>query len=169
MPIDRTSARRPRARDAKPPQTGPGERSTLLGFLDHLRDAVAAKVEGVPDPQVRTPGVPSGTNVLGLVAHLTSVERFHFLGEDVRDWAATMHPAPEQTPEDVVAAYRDAVGRANEVIGEYSDLGLAAPLPPRRRSAPSMRWLLVHMIEETGRHAGHADILREQIDGATGR
>ena len=111
----------------------------------------------------------SGTNVLGLVTHLTAVERFYFLGEDVRDWAATMHPGAEQTPEEVIAAYRDAVARANEVIGEYSDLGRPAPRPPRKRSAPSMRWLLVHMIEETGRHAGHADILREQIDGATGR
>ncbi|MBW0106718.1 DinB family protein [Pseudonocardia sp. KRD-291] len=141
----------------------------MLGFLDHLREAVAAKAEGAPDPQVRTPGVPSGTNVLGLVTHLTSVERFHFLGEDVRDWAATMHADPGQMTEEVLAAYRDVVGRANEVIGGYADLNLAAPLPAGRTSAPSMRWLLVHMIEETGRHAGHADILREQIDGATGR
>ncbi len=67
------------------------------------------------------------------------------------------------------AGYRDAVRRANSVIEACADLAAPAPLAPGRRSAPSMRWVLAHMIEETGRHAGHADILREQIDGATGR
>ena len=55
------------------------------------------------------------------------------------------------------------------VITACPDLSLPAPRPPRRGAPPTMRWVLVHMIEETGRHAGHADILREQIDGATGR
>jgi hypothetical protein len=75
---------------------------------------------------------------------------------------------PEETVEDLVAAYRETVRRANEVIESYTDLTLPAPTPPGKQPS-SMRWLLVHMIEETGRHAGHADILREQIDGATGR
>ncbi|RZT84838.1 uncharacterized protein DUF664 [Pseudonocardia sediminis] len=169
MPPEITSARRARRTDTKPPQTAGDEKSVLLGFLDYLRDAVAAKAEGAPDPQVRTPGVPSGTSVLGLVKHLTAVEGSYFLGVDVRNWAATHRPAPGETPEELFAAYRDVVRRANEVIATYDDLALPAPLPPRKTSAPSMRWLLVHMIEETGRHAGHADILREQIDGATGR
>ena len=69
----------------------------------------------------------------------------------------------------MLADYREAIRRANEVIEACTDLTGPAPRPPRRRSAPSMRWLLVHMIEETGRHAGHADILREQIDSAIGR
>ncbi|WP_083933812.1 DUF664 domain-containing protein [Kribbella catacumbae] len=69
----------------------------------------------------------------------------------------------------MVAAYREVVGKSNQVIESYTDLTLPAPAPTRKRQAPTMRWLLVHMIEETGRHAGHADILREQIDGATGR
>ncbi|MCO1654844.1 DinB family protein [Pseudonocardia humida] len=155
--------------DARPPRTAADERSTLVGFLDYLRSAIAAKAEGVPEPQVRAAGVPSGTNLLGLVKHLTAVERFYFLGEDVADWAGTMRATPEETVDRVLAAYRDAIARANEVIGTYSDLALPAPRPSRRASAPSMRWLLVHMIEETGRHAGHADILREQIDGSTGR
>ncbi|OLM33379.1 mini-circle protein [Pseudonocardia sp. Ae717_Ps2] len=68
-----------------------------------------------------------------------------------------------------MAAYREAVARADAVIDTWSDLDRAAPVPAGRRSAPSRRWLLVHMIEETGRHAGHADILRERIDGRTGR
>ena len=69
----------------------------------------------------------------------------------------------------MVAGYRNAVERANEVLDACTDL--AAPLPRSRpgRSAASVRWSLTHMIEETGRHAGHADILRELIDGTTGR
>ena len=142
--------------DRPPPRTGTSEKEVLLGFLDYLRAGVAAKVEGVPEPQVRTPGVPSGTNLLGLVNHLTHVERATFLGERVTDWQATFHADPGDTVDDVLAAYRDAIARANEVVR-------ADPVTPSRR------WALTHLIEETGRHAGHADILRELIDGATGR
>jgi hypothetical protein len=113
--------------------------------------------------------VPSGTSLLGLVKHLTHVERFYFLGERFDDSGATMRPTAEETVDSVLAGYRDAVERANRVIEACPDLTLPAPRPARRGPAPSMRWVLVHMIEETGRHAGHADILREQIDGSTGR
>lgn len=165
------AAQRPRrrAKDTGPSWTGPDEKATLRGFLDYLRNAVADKATGVPEPQVRTGGVPSGTNLLGLVKHLTAVERFYFLGEDSRNWPATMRPTENDTIDGVLADYRDTVKRANEVIDACPDLGLPAPRPPRRGPAPSMRWVLAHMIEETGRHAGHADILREQIDGSTGR
>lgn len=155
--------------DTRPPRTGAGEKATLLGFLDYLRGAIAAKTDGVPDPQVRTAGVPSGTSLLGLIKHLACVERFYFLGEDVDDWDATLRPAPEETAGSVLADYREAVRRANQVIEACTDLTGPVSQAPRRRPAPSMRWVLVHMIEETGRHAGHADILREHIDGATGR
>lgn len=140
--------------DRPPPRTRGSEKDVLLGFLDYLRASIAAKVEGVAEPQVRTPGVPSGTNLLGLVNHLTYVERATFLGERVTDWSATFHADPGDTVDDVLAAYRDATTRANEVIGPVT---------------PSLRWALTHLIEETGRHAGHADILRELIDGSTGR
>ena len=159
----------PRKKDSKPPATGAEEKATLQGFLDYLRTAIAAKTEGVPEPQVRTAGVPSGTSLLGLVRHLTQVERFYFLGEDVRDWDSTFRPGPDETVEEVLDGYRDAVRRSNAVIEAYANLTDTAPRSPGRRSGPSMRWVLVHMIEETGRHAGHADILREQIDGAVGR
>jgi hypothetical protein len=155
--------------DTGPPRTAPDEKATLLGFLDHLRKAVAAKATGVPEPQVRAAGVPSGTSLLGLVKHLTHVERFYFLGQRVDDWGATMRPIREETVDGVLAGYREAVERANQVIEACRDLTLPAPRPARRGPAPSMRWVLVHMIEETGRHAGHADILRERIDGVTGR
>ncbi|GAA2444232.1 DinB family protein [Actinomadura vinacea] len=155
--------------DATPPRTGAAEKATLRGFLDYLRNSVADKVADVPEPQVRTGGVPSGTNLLGLLKHLAFVERFYFLGEDVGDWRATMRPSAEDTIDGVLADYRKTVERANQVIDACPDLALPAPRPPRPGTAPSMRWVLVHMIEETGRHAGHADILREQIDGSTGR
>jgi hypothetical protein len=113
--------------------------------------------------------VPSGTSLLGLVRHLAHVERFTFLGEDVADWPATFRPRPDETVASVLADYRDAVDRANAVIDACADLTGPAARPARSGHAPSMRWALVHMIEETGRHAGHADILRELVDGSTGR
>ncbi|SEF20123.1 Protein of unknown function [Amycolatopsis pretoriensis] len=157
----------PRRRDTPPPRTGPAEKDVLRGFLDQLRAAVAAKADGVPEPQVRTPGVPSGTSLLGLVRHLTHVERFTFLGERTADWPATFRPRPEETAEALLAGYRAAVAEANEVIDACADL--TEPVARPGRTPPSMRWALVHLIEETGRHAGHADILRELIDGSTGR
>ncbi|MEV6217161.1 DinB family protein [Nocardia sp. NPDC051833] len=159
--------RRTRRRDTPPPRTGSGEAEVLRGFLDYLRTSIAAKVEGAPEPQARTAAVPSGTTLLGVLAHLTFVERAMFLGDTVTDWQATFRVAPEDGVGDVVARYRSAVERANEILDGCTDLG--APIPRPGRPAPSVRWALTHMIEETGRHAGHADILRELIDGSTGR
>ncbi|HEY0471225.1 MAG TPA: DinB family protein [Kribbella sp.] len=169
MPPTRTRNPKSRTGDTGPPRDKSDEKATLMAFLDHLRGSIADKAAGVQEPQARTAGVRSGTNVLGLVKHLTFVERFYFLGEDVRDWDATMQPEPAETIDSVTAAYREAISRSNEIIKTYRDLSLPAPRTPRKAMPPSMRWLLVHMIEETGRHAGHADILREQIDGSTGR
>ncbi|MDA0566954.1 DinB family protein [Streptomonospora sp. S1-112] len=163
-----TAARRARG-DTPPPRTAGGEAETLRGFLDYLRTSIAAKVEGAPEPQVRTAAVPSGTNLLGLLNHLAHVERATFLGEEVADWQATFRAAPDDGAADVLARYRDAVERANRVLDGCADLGAPLPRPRPGRPAPSVRWALVHLIEETGRHAGHADIIRELIDGATGR
>jgi hypothetical protein len=153
--VTKTAQGRRRAEDTGPPRTDGDELTVLLAFLDYLRGAIVDKLAGAPEPQVRTAGVASGTTVLGLVKHLTAVERFYLLGEDVRDWAATMRPTATDTVETVITA--------------YPDLTRPAPRTSRKGRPPSMRWLLIHLIEETGRHAGHADILREQIDGATGR
>ena len=161
---------RPSQKDRKPPSPGDDERSTLVGFLDYLRDAIAAKLDGAPEPQARTAGVPSGTNLLGLVKHVTAVERFVFLGEDAESWPETFRPAPEDTIDGVLAGYEEAIAEANQRILGCTDLSLpAAPSAPRGGPPPTMRWALTHMVEETGRHAGHADILREQLDGSTGR
>jgi hypothetical protein len=149
-----------RRRDKPPPKSGRGETEVLRGFLDYLRGCVVAKVDGAPEPQVRTAVVPSGTNLLGLVNHLTFVERATFLGEKVADWPSTFHASPDDSVAGVVRRYREAVELADEFLDGRTDLGAGKP---------SVRWALAHMIEETGRHAGHADVLRELIDGKTGR
>jgi hypothetical protein len=156
-------------RDRRPPSTPNDEKAVLLGFLGHLREAVAAKARGAPEPDVRTAGVPSGTNLLGLVSHLTAVERFYFLGEEPPSWPATFHAPDSLSVDAAIAAYRDAVAAADAVIAECDDLAAPAPRWPRTGGAPAVRWVLAHMVEETGRHAGHMDILRERIDGSTGR
>ncbi|MFC0435648.1 DinB family protein [Kutzneria buriramensis] len=153
--------------DARPPSTGTGERDVLVGFLDYLRDGLAAKVDGVPEARAKAAGVPSGTNLLGLVKHLTYVERHWLLGHHVTDWQATFHAAPGDTVGTILAAYKETIAEANREIASWDDL--AEPGPRRGRSRPSRRWTLTHLIEETARHAGHADILRELVDGVTGR
>ncbi|MFI7233659.1 DinB family protein [Streptomyces cyaneofuscatus] len=162
-------ATRDRRRDTPPPRTGSSEAETLRGFLDYLRTSVAAKVDGAPEPEVRAAAVRSGTNLLGLLNHLTYVERAIFLGDQVTDWQATFRAAPTDSVAEVVARYRTAVESANAVLDGCTDLAAPVPRPESGKPAPSVRWALTHMIEETGRHAGHADILRELIDGSTGR
>ncbi|MBA2811191.1 DinB family protein [Streptomyces sp. KM273126] len=158
-----------RRHDTPPPRTANSEADVLRGFLDYLRASIATKVEGAAEPQVRTPAVPSGTSLLGLLNHLIAVESATFLGEKVTDWQATLQPVPQDSVSDVVARYQATVDRANKVLDECTDLGAPLPRPGRSGPSPSIRWALTHMIEETGRHAGHADILRELIDGTTGR
>ncbi|MEH3129743.1 MAG: DinB family protein [Mycolicibacterium neoaurum] len=152
--------------DTPPPRTGGSEIEVLRGFLDYLRTSIAGKVDGAPEPQVRTALVPSGTNLLGLLNHLIFVERWIFLGDNVSDWSATFTAASDDTVTDVLRRYRATVAQANEVLDQCADL--SEPVMAGKKS-PSARWALTHMIEETGRHAGHADILRELIDGSTGR
>ncbi len=153
--------------DTPPPKTGTDELSVLVGFLDYLRESVIAKTEGVAEPAIRTPQVQSGTNLLGLVKHLTHVERRMFRGADVTDWPATFTADDDETAADIIAAYRTAIDEANAALHGRTDL--ATGVDGAEKSTPTLRWALVHMIEETGRHAGHVDIIRELIDGRTGR
>lgn len=159
--------------DLRPPGINADEKTTLLTFLDYLRDAVAAKAEGAGEESVRVAGVPSGTSVLGLVRHLTAVEFNWFVwayaGADTRQREDAPQPDPAEPAEGVVGAYREAVARSNAIIGACDDLARPGARSLRETPPPSMRWILVHMIEETARHAGHADILREQLDGSVGR
>ncbi|MEU3405228.1 DinB family protein [Streptomyces sp. NPDC006670] len=159
--------------DLRPPSLNAGEKETLLAFLDYLRESVLAKAAGVPEPAVRTAGVPSGTSLLGLLKHLTAVELNWFVwaydGADRDPWDDEEAVRADDTAAGLAHAYRQAAARANEVVLACPDLDRPGARSLRETPPPSMRWVLVHMIEETARHAGHADILREGIDGSTGR
>lgn len=160
--------------DTRPPGVDSDEKSTLLAFLDYLREAVVAKAQGLDSDGGRRPGVPSGTSLLGLIKHLTAAEVYWFSwaydGADVAVPSFRMELVEADGEETVVGAYRDAIKRSNEIIEGCGDLGQPCTRVTGKDSAArSMRWVLVHMIEETARHAGHADILREQADGSIGR
>jgi uncharacterized damage-inducible protein DinB len=156
------------------PFTG-GEKESLYVSLDRHRDVVLWKLDGLDDEQLRRQMTPSGTNLLGLVKHLASVEYSWFcetfgresesIPFDEADPDADMRAAPDETAADIVEYYRKARAAADQVIDELDvdDLGTTW-----FGDAVSMRWVLIHMIEETARHAGHMDIVRELIDGTTG-
>jgi uncharacterized damage-inducible protein DinB len=144
----------------------------LLFFLNRVRDSVVRTSEGLTDEQQRTPGVTSGTNLLGLIKHLTAVEEHWFqavfLGESGSSDMFMDVPATA-TRDELVAAYRRACARSDEIVLLCPDLStLATAVNPGESRRASLRRIVAHMIEETARHAGHADILREQIDGTTG-
>lgn len=148
------------------------EHEVLVHFLNKMRNAVINVSAGLTDAQVRKPGVASGTNLLGLIAHLTWCEEHWFqrvyLGREITsDWSLT---APDGlNRDDAVAADRRAGERSDEIVLGCADLSTLADIPnPDEDLRVPLRVIAAHMIEETGRHAGHADILREQIDGATG-
>lgn len=148
------------------------EHDALLFFLNRVRDGVASTCEGLPEETLRAPGVPSGTNLLGLVQHLTAMEihwfRVVFRGEDVAVDESMSVPA-EANAEGVLAAYRVACVESDRVVESTADLSMLAKASnPGETQSVSLRRIIAHMIEETARHSGHADILREQIDGATG-
>lgn len=181
---ERTSADRLASMSADPrihpPLAGP-ERDTLLAFLDYQRDTVLSKIAGADDETLRRSVVPSATTLLGVVKHLAYVEqwwcRVVFAGEDLPDpWPdddpdADFRILPGETTKEVEALYRDEVDRARAIMAEAS-LDDRARWSGRTRRGPasgySLRWIVVHLIEEIARHLGHMDILREQIDGVTG-
>jgi uncharacterized damage-inducible protein DinB len=160
--------------DAPPPRESTDERTMLTAFLDYLRDRMIAKLDGLDDEQARRSLVPSGTSLLGLVKHLAVVELgwfvWSFLGEDFDVGPSGDNLSPDDNIASVVEMYRSAFARSQQIAADVPDLDQRAVRSRRPgHETQSMRWILVHMIEETARHAGHADIIREQIDGTTGR
>jgi uncharacterized damage-inducible protein DinB len=156
------------------PFTG-AEKESLKVSLDRHRDTVLWKLEGLGDDDLRRSMVPSGTSLLGLVKHLAAVEYGWFcdtFGREIEplpfdddDPDADLRVRPEETTEDILAFYGRARAAADQAIDELDveDTGTAW-----FGEAVTMRWVLIHMIEETARHAGHVDILRELIDGMAG-
>ncbi len=150
------------------------EKETLLAFLDNNRAIMVWKLEGLSEADARRPMVESGTSMLGLVKHLAWVERSWFqstfAGEEMdfpwskEDPDADFRVEDDETIATIIALYESAVADCNTVI----DAAVLDDLAARGRDNPSLRWIMGHMVEETARHAGHADILRELIDGTTG-
>jgi hypothetical protein len=156
------------------------ERTTLLWFLAYHRVVLARKAEGITDEQARRAACPpSDLTLLGLIRHMADVERNWFrralVGEDIAplyygpahpegDEDGDLHPPPGATVDEAMATYRAEI--------EVSDRNIAATaldeIERRERRLYSLRWILVHLIEEYARHCGHADLLRQAIDGTTG-
>ncbi|ASO21266.1 putative damage-inducible protein DinB [Actinoalloteichus hoggarensis] len=154
------------------PQWLESEREVLLRYLEKMRQAVTRACAGLSDADLRAPGVPSGTNLLGLIQHLTWCGEHWFqrvfLDVEIASDESMRVPA-SRTAEEVLTAYRQAAARSDEIVRDCPDLAtLAAAANPGEELRVPLRAIVAHMIEETGRHAGHADILREQLDGATG-
>lgn len=155
------------------PRYDADDRTSLLASLDLMRDVIRWKVEGIDPAAQGAVSTPSGMTLLGIVRHLTDVERWWFrdrwAGETVDGYYdphqdnSDFRVPPDETTERVLAEYAAAIGEANAVIAAAPSLDL-----PGRNHPGTLRWILTHMIEETARHAGHADILRERLDGATG-
>jgi Protein of unknown function (DUF664) len=156
--------------DRPPPRlAGADERAVLRALTQYQRDSIIGKLDGLTEADARRSLVPSGTTLLWLVKHLTMAELLwiarRFAGRDV--------PLPDNDLHDgdtigsVVTAYRaawvvvDAIADAAPLDQPCHDVG--------DHPMVDLRWVLAHLLEETARHAGHADILRELIDGVTGR
>lgn len=153
----------------------------LRTYLQDARDALLWKLEGLSEYDVRRPLTPTGTNLLGLVKHATAAEALYF-GETFgrpleapRPWItgdaepnADFWATPEESRELIVGQYRAACAHADETIAALP-LDAVGRVPWGDRSAVTLHHSLVHMTAETQRHAGHADIVRELVDGATGQ
>jgi uncharacterized damage-inducible protein DinB len=151
-----------------------GERATVEAFLDDYRDVVFRKVSGLSDADARRPLVPSGTSVGGLLKHLRWVEYgwFEQLLQERSDNNRRSHERswefaffPDESLATLLNDYQAQCDQSRRIAARYP---LDHEVPHHRFGSVSLRWIYVHMIEETARHTGQIDILREQLEGATG-
>ena len=168
-----------------PPHAG-DETAVLLGFLDYHRDTLRMKTDGLDAAQLAQTLPPSDMTLGGMLKHLGYVEDWWFAQvlrgadslppyDDV-DWAADedwdWHSAAEDTPEELRETWERCVARSRELTEETlagDGLDATSVLTSHRKGDHfSLRWILVHMIEEYSRHNGHADLIRQSIDGQTG-
>lgn len=156
--------------DLKPPPLLADERSTILGMLQYQRDSFVRKLDGLTDDDAARAGAPSGTSLLWLVQHLQRAEDIWV----VQRFAGRPGPAfddrvrLDRSLAESIAAYQATWAEVDGIVAEEPDLGAPCralgDLPPR-----NLRWVLLHVLGEVTRHAGHADILREHLDGQVGR
>jgi uncharacterized damage-inducible protein DinB len=154
----------------------------LQRYLQVAREAMVWKLDGLSEYDIRRPMTPTGTNLLGLVKHLAGVELGYFgatfdrSSDETMPWLdddaepnADMWATPEESRDGIVALYRRAWAHADETIASLPlDAIGHVPWWPEERRAVTLHRILVHVIAETNRHAGHADIVRELIDGEVG-
>ena len=164
------------------PDPGGSELQLLGQYLDYQRETMLLKSDGLSGEQLARKLQPSALTLGGLLFHLALVEEswmeVRFLGRPERDpwvgvdWQADpdweFHTAADLRPEELRQRYRDACGRSRQVVSGATGLDQQSVQPGRDGIRFSLRWVLLHLIEETARHAGHADLLREAIDGAVG-
>ncbi|MFJ9420274.1 DinB family protein [Streptomyces sp. NPDC101227] len=153
------------------------ERASLAGFLRYQRETLAMKCGGLTAEQLRERAVPpSGLSLLGLIRHLAEVERSWFQvvwnGEDVRAyWPGSVHgtfaefDVESADPDEAFTTWQSACARSCAVVDSADSLDSTVQWGD---DTFTLRYVLTHMIEEYARHNGHADMLRERIDGATG-
>jgi uncharacterized damage-inducible protein DinB len=155
-----------------------GERETLEGFLDWYRAVVERKVDGLALDDARSVRTPTGMSVLGVLKHLGWVERGWiretFAGEDVEAIDVDGDNTPEfaigddDTVQSVIGFYRAEVEESRRVCRDAPSLDALSAKETPYREQVTLRWIMVHMLEETARHAGHLDLMRENIDGQVG-
>ena len=168
------------------PPLAADEASMLVAFLDYHRDTLRMKADGLTSDQLCQTHPPSTLTLGGLLKHVALNEASWFgrvlhgrpMGEpwDSVDWDADpdweFHSASADSPEQLRQLMDDAVAQARKDIDEALDLGgldhLSVTSSRSEGTQFSLRWILLHMIEEYARHNGHADLIRESIDGATG-
>ncbi|WP_103340532.1 DinB family protein [Amycolatopsis sp. CA-126428] len=159
------------------------ERDGLLSFLEQQRYVLRLAAHGLTDEQARLASTKSTLSVGGLIKHVAATEYSWMdtvlqvpqkpFAEAVGEWEAAHRLGEDETLEGALARYDEVAARTAEVIAGIDDLGQAVPVPkgvpwfPKDVEAWSVRWVLLHLIQETARHAGHADIIREHIDGGT--
>ena len=156
--------------DQRPPRRAGDERGTVLSLLQFQRESFVRKVEGVGEEEARWSPVPSGTSLLWLTRHLAFAEAVWVIGR----FAGRHDDVPENEVPDgdtvaaAVDAYRATWRAVDEVVAASSSLEDFCRADDRQPPV-DLRWILGHLLEETARHAGHADIIRELLDGQTGR
>jgi hypothetical protein len=155
--------------DRQPPRAAGDERTVLLAQLRFHRESFAAKLEGLDEAAARSSPVPSGTSLLWLAKHLTFAEHIWL---QHRFAGGPLERANELEPGDTVASVVGALRAAwpaLDAIIEGGDLDARLPDPAGGPTDLDLRWVVAHLVAEVARHAGHADIIRELLDGQTGR
>lgn len=151
------------------------EKELLMLFLQNQRDTLLWKLQALTEDQLTQKHPPSSLTLIGILKHLTRVEESwlqrDLLGPDVTNPTVPKNEwelEPGEKCSDIISRYREACSKSDEIVADISlETELADPHP--LQAGVTLRWALMHMIEETARHLGQADLIRESIDGAVGQ